>query len=50
MGRLFSASDDGKLFMWDLHVEKILHKYNTFDEEKNEKVNEKSKAERFVNP
>ena len=50
MGRLFSASDDGKLFMWDLHVEKILQKYNTFDEERNEKVKEKSKAERFVNP
>ena len=33
MGRLFSASDDGKVFMWDLHVEKIIQKYSMFDEE-----------------
>lgn len=23
-GSLFSASDDGKVFLWDLHVEKIM--------------------------
>ena len=33
MGRLVSASDDGKVFMWDLHVEKIIQKYSMFDEE-----------------
>ena len=48
MGRLFSASDDGKLFMWDLHVEKILQKYNSYDEESKERKQDKSKAERFV--
>ena len=48
MGRLFSASDDGKLFMWDLHVEKILQKYSSYDEESKERKQDKSKAERFV--
>ena len=32
MGRLFSASDDGKIFLWDLNVEKIAQKYANFDE------------------
>ena len=32
MGRIFSASDDGKLFLWDLNVEKVLQKYSNFDE------------------
>ena len=48
MGRLFSASDDGKLFMWDLHVEKILQKYSSYDEESKERKQDKSKAERIV--
>ena len=32
MGRIFSASDDGKLFLWDLSVEKVIQKYNNFEE------------------
>ena len=24
LGRLFSASDDGKVFLWDLHAEKLM--------------------------
>ena len=32
LGRLFSASDDGKLYLWDLHVEKIMQKYANYDE------------------
>lgn len=31
-GRLFSASDDGKIFLWDLHAEKLMQKYANFDE------------------
>lgn len=31
-GRLFSAADDGKIFQWDLHVEKIAQKYENFDQ------------------
>ena len=32
IGRLFSASDDGKLFIWDLSAEKLIQKYETYDE------------------
>ena len=32
MGRLFSASDDGKVSLWDLHSEKLMQKYQNFDE------------------
>ena len=32
MGRLFSASDDGKLLLWDLSVEKVASKYSSYDE------------------
>ena len=31
-GRLFSASDDGMLYMWDLNAEKIMQKYQFADE------------------
>jgi WD40 repeat protein len=30
-GSLFSASDDGQLFMWDLNAEKLMQKYNFAD-------------------
>jgi len=30
-GRLFSASDDGKVFLWDLNQEKLCQKYENFD-------------------
>lgn len=32
MGQLFTASDDGKVLLWDLHVEKLLQKYANYDE------------------
>ena len=32
LGRLFSASDDGKVFLWDLHAEKLMQKYQNYDE------------------
>ena len=32
-GRLFSASDDGKVLMWDLSVEKLLQKYEIAEKE-----------------
>lgn len=32
VGRLFSASDDGKIAIWDLHQEKLMQKYQNFDE------------------
>lgn len=32
MGRLFSASDDGKVSLWDLHSEKLMQKYQNFDD------------------
>lgn len=32
LGRLFTASDDGKIMLFDLHVEKIMSKYSNFDE------------------
>ena len=32
LGSLFSASDDGKIFLWDLNVAKIMQKYSNFDE------------------
>lgn len=32
-GRLFSASDDGKILMWDLSVEKLLQKYEIVEKE-----------------
>ena len=32
MGRLFSASDDGKVALWDLHSEKLMQKYQNYDE------------------
>ena len=32
-GRLFSASDDGKILMWDLSVEKLLQKYEVVEKE-----------------
>ena len=30
-GSLFSASDDGQLFMWDLNAEKLMQKYSFAD-------------------
>jgi len=33
-GKLYSASDDGELKVWDLNYEKMLQKYNIYDEEK----------------
>ncbi len=30
-GSLFSASDDGQLFMWDLNAEKLIQKYSFAD-------------------
>ena len=31
-GSLFSASDDGQLFMWDLNAEKLVQKYSFADQ------------------
>jgi hypothetical protein len=31
-GSLFSVSDDGHLFMWDLNAEKLMQKYAFFDD------------------
>lgn len=31
LGRIFSASDDGKVLLWDLQVEKIIQKYANLD-------------------
>jgi WD40 repeat protein len=33
-GKLYSASDDGELKVWDLNCEKMLQKYLVFDKEK----------------
>lgn len=46
MGRLFSASDDGKILYWDLHVEKILQKYANYDATGNLSGIEKPKSSR----
>ena len=35
MGRLFSASDDGKIFLWDLHADKLMQKYENFKQHGN---------------
>lgn len=32
VGRLFSASDDGKVFLWDLNAGKLVQKYENFDQ------------------
>ena len=36
--------------MWDLHVEKILQKYNTFDEERKERSKNKNRTDRLPLP
>ena len=32
VGRLFSASDDGKVFLWGLNAGKLVQKYENFDQ------------------
>ena len=39
-GRLFSASDDGKVLMWDLSVEKLLQKYEIAEKEGSQSANQ----------
>lgn len=47
MGSLFSASDDGQLYMWDLNAEKLVQKYMFADQGlvKLDFVKEESKEE-----
>ena len=33
VGRLFSASDDGKVFLWDMNQAKLAQKYDNFDKD-----------------